>query len=210
MDNRLLTRLQVHPSSLGTDDAVWHRGVWCTPPARTACDVARLGAPIDALATLDAALGGGTCTRRELAAACAAQRGLRGVVRLARLTPLADGRAESPMESRLRMVLLDGGLPRPVVNEPVHAGDGSFLGRPDLRIAHVLVEYDGAVHREPGAFGHDLRRQNRLVDAGFTVLRYGAGDVTGRSGLIVAQVRRALADPPPILHESTPTGASTR
>ena len=43
LDNRLLSGLQVHPSSLGTDDAVLHRGVWCTPPARTACDLVRLG-----------------------------------------------------------------------------------------------------------------------------------------------------------------------
>src|SRR4051794_13200516 len=48
MDNRRLRGLQVHPSSLGTDDAEMVSGVWCTPPARTACDVARLGAPIDA------------------------------------------------------------------------------------------------------------------------------------------------------------------
>jgi hypothetical protein len=51
LDNRAPAGVCVHPSSLGTDDAVLHRGVWCTPPERTACDVVRLGAPIDALAT---------------------------------------------------------------------------------------------------------------------------------------------------------------
>jgi hypothetical protein len=111
LDNRLLRGLQVHPSSLGTDDAVQRSGVWCTPPARTACDVARLGARIDALATLDSALRSGTCTQDLLLAAVADQRGLRGVGRLGQLIPHADGRAESPMESRMRWRFLDARLP---------------------------------------------------------------------------------------------------
>ncbi len=37
--NRRRPGIQVHPSSLGTDDAVLVDGVWCTPAARTACDV---------------------------------------------------------------------------------------------------------------------------------------------------------------------------
>ncbi len=65
VDNRRLERLWVHPSSLGTDDAVLRHGVWCTSPGRIACDVARLGAPVDALATLDAALRSRHCTPED-------------------------------------------------------------------------------------------------------------------------------------------------
>jgi hypothetical protein len=53
--NRRLPGIQVHPSSLGCDDAVRVEGIWCTPAARTACDVVRLTPPVDGLATLDAA-----------------------------------------------------------------------------------------------------------------------------------------------------------
>ncbi|MGQ4819124.1 hypothetical protein ACQ1ZK_18690, partial [Enterococcus faecium] len=67
--NRRLPGIQVHPSSLGCDDAVQVEGTWCTPPARTACDVVRHTAPIDGLATLDAALRSRTCTQTQLAAA---------------------------------------------------------------------------------------------------------------------------------------------
>ena len=102
LDNRRLAGLQVHPSSLGTDDAVRVAGVWCTPPARTACDVVRLTRPIDGLATLDLALRSGHCTREQLLGAARAQAGLREVTRLRGLVPFADGRAESPMESRMR------------------------------------------------------------------------------------------------------------
>jgi len=40
--NHRLPGVQVHPSSLGTDDAVLVDGLWCTSAARTACDVVRL------------------------------------------------------------------------------------------------------------------------------------------------------------------------
>src|SRR3954454_19104873 len=85
--NRSRPGIQVHPSSLGCDDAVRVEGVWCTPAARTACDVVRRTPPIDGLAILDAALRSAWCTRDELAAAAAAQHGLRGVVRLRELVP---------------------------------------------------------------------------------------------------------------------------
>jgi hypothetical protein len=97
--NRRRPGIQVHPSSLGTDDAVVVDGVWCTPPARTACDVVRLTPPIDGLATLDAALRSGFCTKEGLAEAAAAQTGLRQVIRLRALVPYADPRIDSPMES---------------------------------------------------------------------------------------------------------------
>ena len=111
--NRRRPGIQVHPSTLGTDDAVLVGGVWCTPAARTACDVVRLTPPIDGLATLDAALRSGSCTPAELSTAVMAQAGLREVTRLRALVPLADGRAESPMESRMRWRFVDGGLPVP-------------------------------------------------------------------------------------------------
>lgn len=121
LSNRRVRGLQVHCSRLGTDDVVLHRGVWCTTPARTACDVVRLGAHIDGLATLDAALRSGRCTGQQLAAAAGQQRGLREVIRLRRLVPYADERAESPMESRMRWRFIAGGLPVPDLQIEVQA-----------------------------------------------------------------------------------------
>src|SRR5215468_10825192 len=88
----------------------------------------------------------------------------------------SDG-AESPMESRLRMVLVLAGLPAPAVNQPLYDACGVFLARPYLRIDRVLVEFDGSVHRDAQVFASDARRQNRLLEAGYTVLRYTASDV---------------------------------
>jgi very-short-patch-repair endonuclease len=54
------------------------------------------------------------------------------------------------------------------------------------------VEFDGNVHRERAVFVNDVRRQNALVAAGWTVLRFTSADVLGRPDDVVAQIRRAL------------------
>ena len=89
------------------------------------------------------------------------------------------------METRLRLALVLAGLPKPEVQVSlpgVHA-------RADLYYpaAGLVIEYDGATHRE--SLGADNRRQNRLVNAGYRVLRFTATDV---GPLAVASVRRAL------------------
>lgn len=63
------------------------------------------------------------------------------------------------------------------------------LAWPDRR---VLVEFDGNVHRERRVFVDDLRRQNRLVLAGWTVLRFTSADVLGRPEQVIAAIRAAL------------------
>ncbi|MGY1783281.1 hypothetical protein [Geodermatophilus sp. SYSU D01036] len=197
LDNRRLRGLQVHPSSLGTDDAVRRDGVWCTPPARTACDVVRLGDPVDALATLDAALRSGWCTRDELAEACARQRGLRGVVRLGALVPLADAGAESPMESRMRWRFLVAGLPVPRVQ--VEIGDRGRRHRLDLGWEGHLVgaEFDGLeAHMTRSQLAADRDRHNWITERGWRLLHFTAVDVYRQHERMVETARRHLVGAP--------------
>jgi very-short-patch-repair endonuclease len=56
-----------------------------------------------------------------------------------------------------------------------------------------MVEFDGDVHRDRRVFVHDLRRQNGLVLAGWTVLRFSSADVLGRPAWVVDVIRTALA-----------------
>lgn len=69
---------------------------------------------------------------------------------------------------------------------------GLFLARPDLLypLERVVVEYDGATHRD--RLASDNSRQNRLIDAGYFVLRFTAGDVLHRPASVVDKVRRGL------------------
>ncbi|MCV2488535.1 hypothetical protein OF117_04095 [Geodermatophilus sp. YIM 151500] len=194
--NRRLPGVQVHPSSLGTDDARLVDGVWCTPPARTACDVVRGTAPIDGLATLDAALRSGTCTGAQLAAAATDQAGLPQVIRLRGLVPLADAKAQSPMESRMRWRHLEAGLPVPRLQ--VRIADG---GRADLLDMgwddhRVGAEFDGLeAHMTREQLAADRDRHNWLTEHRWTLLHCTAGDVYRRHLRMVARTARALGVP---------------
>jgi hypothetical protein len=199
LNNRRVRQLQVHCSHLGTDDVVLHQGVWCTPPSRTACDVVRLGPPIDGLATLDAALRSGTCTRDLLVSASEEQTGLRDVVRLRRLIPFADGRADSPMESRMRWRFIDGGLPAPDLQ--IEVAEGTRWHRMDTgwREYRLGAEFDGLeAHMTRQQLAADRDRHNWLTERDWRLLHFTAVDVYRRWEPMVATVRRHMA-------ASTPT-----
>jgi very-short-patch-repair endonuclease len=100
--------------------------------------------------------------------------------------------AESPMETRLRTLLVLGGLPRPVAQVSLHDDHGRFLGRADLYYpSHRLaLEYDGGTHRN--SLVEDNRRQNLILSAGFRILRFTAADIRGTPNAVVEQVRAAL------------------
>jgi hypothetical protein len=194
LNNRRVRGLQVHCSSLGADDVVLHRGVWCTPPARTASDVVRLGAPVDGLATLDAALRSGTCTTELLLAAAEEQAGLREVIRLRALIPFADGRAESPMESRMRWRFIDAGLPVPDLQ--IEVAEGWRWHRLDTgwREYRLGAEFDGLeAHMTRQQLAADRDRHNWLSERNWGLMHFTAIDVYRRWEPMVATVRRQLA-----------------
>src|SRR5438067_2002104 len=122
-----------------------------------------------------------------------ADRGTKGIARLQAVADLADGRAESAMESRLRLLLMDAGLPRPESQVAIFDPDGHFVARVDLyfRNARLAVEYDGATHRD--SLLADNRRQNELLGVGVALLRYCADDVYNRKHTIAGQVRDRFA-----------------
>lgn len=132
--------------------------------------------------------------RDEFPAILARSAGRRGVAKARRVVPCADPLAGSPMESVLRWLLHEAGLPRPVLQHVVRDA-GRFLGQVDLAWPdhRVLVEFDGNVHRDRRVFVEDLRRQNGPVLAGWTVLRFTSADVLGRPEQVLAAIRAALS-----------------
>jgi hypothetical protein len=97
------------------------------------------------------------------------------------------------METRLRLLLVLNGLPRPQVQVTLHDNQGRFLARPDLlyREQGLALEYDGGTHRD--SIAEDNRRQNRLLAAGFRLLRFAAADLQRTPETVVALVRNQLA-----------------
>jgi very-short-patch-repair endonuclease len=98
------------------------------------------------------------------------------------------------MESVLRWLLHDAGLPMPQLQHPVRDVDGNVVAAADMAWPErkVLVEFDGDVHRERKSFVTDRRRQNRVVAAGWFILRFTSADVYGDPAGVLAQIRSAL------------------
>ena len=115
----------------------------------------------------------------ELLARRAAEPGARGARRLAEVVALADPRAESPPETRLRVALIRAGLPRPEVRFPVLDEYGFELARADLAYpsAKLAIEYDGSTHFEPSRARRDRERDGELAGIGWQTLRVVADDV---------------------------------
>lgn len=103
--------------------------------------------------------------------------------------------AASPMETRLRLVIVDGGLPEPDwLNKRLYDAKGRFLGEPDMgwNPPEFGVEYDGAYHEEPQQRRADNRRENGLPVHGIPLLRYGRHDVYREPQRIVSEVGAML------------------
>jgi hypothetical protein len=165
-----------------------------TTPAWTAIEVARRLRRPRALATLDAALRSGTCGRDGLERAALRQCGRRGIVTVRQLLELASPKAESPMESEARLVMIDGGLPRPVLQHEVVDLRGRIwrldFAWPERRVA---AEYDGVDwHSGPDAFLRDRRRSSALQELGWLVVPIIAEDVRYRPRELVRRLETHL------------------
>jgi very-short-patch-repair endonuclease len=184
--------IAVRRAALAPQEVIRLRGRRATSILRTLSDVCIRSNVTEAVVVADMALRADLLRVADLRASCVTRYRRVGVANLRRVACLAEPAAESPLESRLRMALILGGLPRPQVQVRLHDSGGRFLGRPDLYYPdHLLgIEYDGATHR--GSLVEDNRRQNRLLAAGVRLLRFTAADVLHDRGSVVNQVRSML------------------
>ena len=175
---------------------VVRRGIPCTDPLRTVLDVAGTGDEVLVATALDRGIADGLFTAVAVRAALVrtAGKGVRGagVLRRVLLRRLdADGERVSALESAMDRLVVSHRLPRPVRQFPL-AGtpyrlDYAWPG------ARVVVEVDGyGPHSSRRAFQDDRDRQNVLVLAGWTVLRFTWADVRARPETVAAAIRRAL------------------
>ena len=125
-----LAGVRGHYGKVGADVRTLDSGLRVTSGARTWAElVPRLGLD-DAVVLGDAVLRHGWADLVELTA-WAARPGRRGAGRMRAAIPLLEPRTDSPMETRLRLLIVRAGLPRPVANLDVVV-DGGWLARPVL------------------------------------------------------------------------------
>jgi hypothetical protein len=187
---RSRTGVEIHHCDLG-GETVSINGVRATTIERTLLDMCSWSSDIEALVVLDMALAARLISTGRLSRYADERKGQRGSARLRLLCRFAAP-AESPMETRLRWLLLEARLPLPEVQADLHGDDSELIARADLYYpsAHLVIEFDGGNHRD--RLVSDDRRQNALVTAGYRVLRLTGSDFRTRPDAVVAQVREAL------------------
>lgn len=168
-----------------------------TSALRTSRDLGSTRDRVDSVVALEAALRSQIIELQTLADFVATHPGEKGFRRLRRSLKLVEPSSESPMETRLRMLLIEARLPAPVVQATLHDGSGQFVARADLYYPdrRLVIEYDGDHHRD--RLVGDMRRQNALFNAGYHLLRFTAADLR-LPGLVASQVRQARARLPRI------------
>jgi hypothetical protein len=122
----------------------------------------------------------------------------RGIPGLARLRHLVAEVCvvDSVAEAELLRVLVAAGIETPVTQFVVRDAGGHFLGRVDKAwpAAKVALELDGyRYHSDPRAFVHDRERGNRIVVAGWALLRTTPATVRTAPHQVVSDVKEALA-----------------
>ncbi|MFB6393950.1 DUF559 domain-containing protein [Polymorphospora sp. 2-325] len=171
-------------------------GLPVTTPVRTAYDLGRQASTTEGVVAVDALLGRRLVRVDQLREYAAARRRRPGVDRFRRALALADPLSGSPMETRLRLTLVKGGLPTPVLQFEIHDGRGGFIGRVDLAYPQwrIAIEYEGNHHRERSQFRRDIARLNALRAQGWLVLRFTADDVLRQPARLLALVCQAVQE----------------
>jgi hypothetical protein len=184
--------LSVRRCELPPTEVVSIRGLRATALPFTLTGLCLQRPAVEALVAIDMALHAGLTDAAALCCYADAAQARPGAGKLRSLAPFAAA-AESPMETRLRWLLIQAGLPRPEVQTNLRDTKARFIGRADLYYpaAKLVLEYDGGNHRE--RLVEDDRRQNLLINAGFRLLRFTAADIHNRPDVVQAQVRGALS-----------------
>jgi hypothetical protein len=147
-----------------------------TSPARTVVDVARHWPVRTSVPALDAALFTGLTTAEEIQDVLDFCRDWPGARRAKRAVALADGRAESPLESISRLAIARLGFPPPEPQKEIFDELGRFVGRSDFYWDHVGVvgEADGrGKYQSEDAYPREKDRQEAFEDLGLIVARWG-------------------------------------
>ena len=160
-----------HRTAEGSD-VVTFRGVRVSSPAQTFIDLAAGLSLVDLVVLGDSLVRMGRTTPADLAAATLAWRGS-GRLAAERAGALVRAGVDSPMETRLRLLMVFAGLPEPVVNYIVYDERGNVTKRFDLSYPELrlLIEYDGRHHAESQVqWDRDIQRREELDTDGWRLI----------------------------------------
>lgn len=188
-------RITLHSWQVSPNEISTVAGIRLTDPGRTLRDTLLRVDRESAVCLMDSALHQGLILEEDIEELELANRGRKGCVKVRRWWPLADGRAASPLETRVRLICVDGGVPPTDLQHPFRDGHGRTIGIADFWWEkHQLIgEADGlGPHSLPQALLRDRERQNalQLWHPGVRIVRFTWQDLK-RPQYILASVARA-------------------
>jgi hypothetical protein len=187
--------VRVHRSDLAPADVTTIDGLRVTTPIRTAYDLGRRPPRWRALGHLDDLVKSTGLDVKALWRYVAAHPDTRGIRQIRALIPHIDPASESPPESWMRLLIVEGGLPRPESQIAVHDSDGVEFARLDLgyRRFKLGIEFDGVeFHSSIEQKLHDEQRDRRLARLGWTIIRVTAERLREYPQDLVDEIETAL------------------
>jgi hypothetical protein len=186
----------VHEGML--DDAtVLRRGRPVTTAERTFVDLAAALGLVDLVVLGDAMLRTGAATRDGLTALAYGTRQRKGIRVARRASTLVRPRVDSPMETRVRLLIVLAGLPCPAPGGEVLDEHGQWVATVDMRYQEqrIAIEYDGDLHRtNKRKWRNDVRARDALHRLGWDVIVLTADDLYARPLQTLWRIQEALQD----------------
>src|SRR5699024_1574965 len=188
--------ITLHTWQVATEEITTLDGVLrLTTPGRSLRDTLLSVDRETAVCLMDSALHQGLIEKGQVGALILANRKRKGCVRSRRWWPLADGRAESPLEPRVRLPCTDAGFPPTDLQHRFLDDTGRTIAVADLWWAEmgIIGEADGhGPHSLPKMLAKDRVRQNSLQvwHPGVRIVRFTWQDLK-RPGYIASVLAQA-------------------
>lgn len=185
----------LHSDKLADDEVCVVNGIPATTAARTAYDLGRRGGLTTAVIRLDALMQATDLKPADIQLLADRHRGARGIVQLREAISLSDAGAESPQETRTRLLLTRAGLRPQHTQLEVFDDFGDFVGRIDMGWEDwcVGVEYDGIQHwTDPRVREKDIEKQAKFQALRWRIVRVSANMLRYRPDVVIGRTRAAL------------------
>ncbi|MBX7434410.1 hypothetical protein JDV09_20245 [Mycobacterium sp. Y57] len=191
-DNRHAPRgVRAWSDRVADDEIEIVKGIAVTTPARTALDIACRYPEDEAVVAIDALARATRLKVADVELLAQRHKGRRGIRRARATLDLVDPGAESPQETRVRLLLIRNGFPRPETQIAVYDGGGGLVAELDMgwRDVMVAVDYEGDHHRRTRQqFNKGIRRHDAVTELGWDDIRVTSADTDGG---VIARVAAA-------------------
>jgi len=179
----------IHSGAIAADELIEIDEMRCTTAPRTGYDMGRRLPFETGVIRIDALLNATGCSVENVVEIADRYPGHRGIRRLRVALEFADPGAESPQETRLRLLIMTSALPRPETQIPV-GRRRIDMGWPAWMVG---VEYDGDQHwSDSRQHAEDIERLEFLAAQGWTIVRVSRDQLRYRPAEVIARIRRAL------------------